>query len=512
MNLLTRAATAVVAVVTFAGCHSSDAVAPGTSSFAIRNEVVTVNPSGYAPLTANIHAETDASTTVSLKVTGKHGALCDVVKTFTDAGTVHNVPILGLYADADNKVELVFKSASGDEVGRKTYTLRTAALPATTFPLITIDTRRDSLMADGMTLVSYFRYGTVTSPVHRFIFDRFGDIRWFLDYATHPTLKSLFYDNGIERLKNGHWYFGDNATSAIYEVDVLGNVVNTFPLPGYKFHHQVLEKPNGNFLVSVSIDGASTSEDVIVEIDRSTRQIITTWDLRTSLQVGRRTLSSNVEDWLHVNGLAYDASDNTIIVSGRTQGLFKLTAANRVVWIMGAYRGWGTAGDGTDLRTVLLTPLDRNGAPITDPLVLDGTANHPDFEWNWYQHAPKLLPNGHIMLVDNGDNRNFGASPSYSRAVEYVVDNQARTVKQVWTCGKEGGTATYSRIASDVDLLDGGTHVVWSPGAIGGASPSGKVIELDYATQQVLFEATMIPPTALFGITMHRTERLNLYP
>ena len=510
MQMLTRAATALFAVATLVACHSGDAVAPGTSTLTIRNELVSVNPSGYAPLTANIHVETEASTTITMRVAGKHGAASDVVKSFTDAGTVHNVPVLGLYADYANAVEMVFKGASGIEVGRKTYTLRTAALPTNTFPLITVDVRHDSLMADGMTLVSYFGYGTVSTPVHPFIFDRFGDVRWYLEYAGHPVLKSLFYDNGIERLKNGNWYFGDNSTNAVYEVDGLGNVVNTFPLPGYKFHHQVLEKPNGNFLVSVSTVGGSTTEDVIVEIDRTTKQIVTTWDLKTSLQSGRRTLSANVEDWAHVNGLAYDASDNTIIVSARTQGLVKLTQANQVVWIMGAHRGWDTAGDGTDLRTVLLQPLDKSNAPITDADVLDGAANHADFEWNWYQHAPKVLPNGHILLFDNGDNRNFGGSPNYSRAVEYVIDKQARTVKQVWTYGKDRGTTTFSRIVSDVDLLDGGTHVVWSPGAIGNAT--GKVIELDYTTQQVLFEAAIIPPTALFGITMHRTERLSLYP
>ena len=41
---------------------------------------------------------------------------------------------------------------------------------------------------------------------------------------------------------------------------------------------------------------------------------------------------------------------------------------------------------------------------------------------------------------------------------------------------------------------------------------SGKVKELDYATQQVLFEATLLAPMTFFTTTMHRTERLTLYP
>ncbi len=54
--------------------------------------------------------------------------------------------------------------------------------------------------------------------------------------------------------------------------------------------------------------------------------------------------------------------------------------------------------------------------------------------------------------------------------------------------------------------------MIWSPGAVNRATNYGKVIEMDYATQQVVFEATITPPLANFGITFHRTERLSLYP
>ena len=495
-----------------AACQSHDGVVTDPNAFAVSNELVTLNPSGYAPLAATIHVETAVPATVRLRVLGKHGSASDVVKAITTANTVHNIPVLGLYPDFANTVEVTFATPQGSEVGKKTYTLRTAALPTTTYPVITIDTRRDSVMADGMTLVSYFGSRDGSLPMRPFIFDRFGDIRWCLDYSTSAVLNRLFYDDGVERLQNGNFYFGDISSNAIYEVDMFGAVVNTWALPGYKFHHQVLEKPNGNLLVTATSLSASTEEDFIIEIDRTTRQIVRTWDLRMSLQIGRRTLTANVADWLHVNAIAWDPSDTTIIVSGRTQALVKLDQDNHVVWIMGAHRGWGTAGDGTDLRSVLLQPFDRSGVAITDAAVLDGSANHPDFEWNWYQHAPKVMPNGHILLFDNGDNRNFSAGPRYSRAVEYAVDSRARTVRQVWTYGKSRGTETYSRIVSDVDLIAGGTHVVVTPGAISNGTESGKVIELDYATQQVLFEATLVPPISFFTITMHRTERLSLYP
>ena len=51
------------------------------------------------------------------------------------------------------------------------------------------------------------------------------------------------------------------------------------------------------------------------------------------------------------------------------------------------------------------------------------------------------------------------------------------------------------------------------PGAAGsGAGAYGKVVEADYTTRTVVFEAAITPPTAPFGITFHRVERLPLYP
>lgn len=52
-------------------------------------------------------------------------------------------------------------------------------------------------------------------------------------------------------------------------------------------------------------------------------------------------------------------------------------------------------------------------------------------EWNWYQHAPLRLPDGAVMLFDNGGNRQFSGAGPYSRAVACRIDPVARTVRQV---------------------------------------------------------------------------------
>ena len=270
-------------------------------------------------------------------------------------------------------------------------------------------------------------------------------------------------------------------------------------------------------MVTVSQLGASTIEDFIIEIDRQSGDIIRTWDLNQSLEYGRRawvTLFAEPDvDWFHGNGLVYDVLDDTIIISGRTQGTIKLTNDNEVVWILAPHREWGVSGNGIDLTTKLLQPLDADGLAIADQEVLDGDVNHPDFEWSWYQHAPELMPDGSLLLFDNGDRRNYEDSDLYSRAVAYRIDPVNMTIQQTWQYGKERGLDTFSRIVSDVDFHAEQNNVVFMPGAANaGQGPYGKMVEVDMGSGRVVFEATVTAPTAQFGITFHRVERLSIYP
>ncbi|MGB5821427.1 MAG: aryl-sulfate sulfotransferase [Saonia sp.] len=496
-----------------------DPIPNGNTVDVIINDEVSLDPTGYAPLSASITLETKEPVRVSIKIVGQNGPDSDIIQDFPEIGTNLSIPVLGLYADFNNTVELTFFDTSGSNLGVETYRILTEPL-IDEMPQITIEEAKRDQMAVGMTLVSYFGHSGTPFPQRPFMFDSFGDIRWYLNFSSHPQLGNLFYDNGMERLTNGNFYFGSGGAgfggsgdNLIYEIDMFGKVVNSWEMVGYGFHHEVFEKPDGNFLVTVNKLSASTIEDHIIEIDRISKEIINVWDLNLSLENTRTTLTNDSQDWFHANAVTYDETDDTILVSGRTQALVKLTANNEVVWIMGPHKDWGISGNGIDLNQFLLRPLDKDGQPILDQTILDGDENHPDFEWNWYQHAPLIMPNKDIMLFDNGDNRNFSGDVDYSRAVVYTLDETNRTVQQTWQYGKERGEEVYSRIVSDVDYLESVDHVLFSPGAVFfNSGLYGKSIETDFETGEVIFEATIIPPLAFFNIiTLHRTERLPLY-
>ncbi len=506
---------AIAAPVLGAGCDSAEVELPVDVVEELVTEItVTRNPSGFAPLTAEIALTTARPVTAEIVVPGREGELTDVRKRFNDPFTQAVLPVLGLYPEVTNTVLLRFFEPDGTLIGELEHEIAAQAITFAT-PRITIEVADTESMKPGMNLVSYFGQSRSTDAQIPFMFDAAGSIRWYLDYSSHPTLSNLFYDVGVERLANGNLYFGDGSTGQIVEVDMLGHVIRTWPLPGHGFHHNVIEKPNGNFLVTTNKHGLPTIEDHILEIDRESGAIVQVWDLNESLDNRRRSWSTNRRDWFHANGLVYDPADDTIIVSGRVQGTVKLNRNNEVIWILAPHRGWNTSGSGADLSTRLLQPLDSSGIPITDPGVLDGTSNHEEFEWAWYQHAPEMTPRGTLLLFDNGDNRNYGLASGgpYSRAVEYRIDEEAMTVQQVWQYGKERRGSTFAGIVSDVDYHLREDNVVFMPGANHDADgPNGKTIEVDYTTKRVVFEAVIRPSEAMYGITFHRVERLPLYP
>ena len=511
---------ALLASVLLTSCDSIDeSPVPLPEVNVISDLSILLNPTGYAPLSAELTIKTTRPVLAEVVVQGKDGNAADVAQRFDEPFTEAVLPVLGLYIQRDNTVIITLFDEDGTELVSTMETVTTLA-PSFVVPDIEVIAAVPSSMKPGMNLVSYF--GRSKKPEANaqipFIFDTAGDIRWYLDMAGHPSLSYLFYDVGVERLTNGNLYFGDGASDQIVEMNMLGHIINRWPMAGYGFHHNVYEmEPDGNLLATVNKDGLLTIEDHIIEIDRTSGQIANVWDLRQSMDETRYEWAFNVDDWFHANGMAYDETKDAIIVSGRFQGVIKLTRNNELMWILAPHISWETSGDGTDLSTKLLQPLDSNGNPIVDEDVINGNKSHPDFEWSWYPHAPELTPHGTLLVFDNGLHRHkprrLGRQDTfYSRAVEYEIDDEAMTVRQVWQYGKERKRETYSAIVSDVDFHVAENNVAFMPGSMVNPNPQGRIVEVDYQTKAVVFEALVTPKPDETYITFHRIERLPLYP
>jgi hypothetical protein len=122
----------------------------------------------------------------------------------------------------------------------------------------------------------------------------------------------------------------------------------------------------------------------------------------------------------HSNAIIEDPRDDSLIVSMRNQNaIIKFSRqSGQLVWILGPPENWAP-----EWQQYLLTPV---GTP---------------FAWQYGQHAPVFTPQGTLMVYDDG---NYRASPfdpfldnsqSWSRAVEYSIDEQNMAVSQVWQYG-----------------------------------------------------------------------------
>ena len=299
---------------------------------------------------------------------------------------------------------------------------------------------------------------------------------WGIIIALDPTGEVVWYYEadrriaGIDRLSNGNMLFHQTDHRTI-EVDMLGNTItewyaadrpdgvpenpNAVPIANAQtIHHQPLETPTGTFMSfsanAREIENYYTSEydpeaphatalvmgDDVIEFDREGNQLWrwSTWDHLDPFRIGYELTEAYWHvrgfpehlDWTHANGLEYDPRDDSIIINLRHQdALIKIDrASGDVVWILGEPTDWSE-----ELQSKLLTPV---GEP---------------FRWLYHAHNPRLTDSGTIVLFDNGK---FQARPfesysepedTYSRVVEYEVNEENMTVRQVW--------ASHDRVTPD---------------------------------------------------------------
>lgn len=122
------------------------------------------------------------------------------------------------------------------------------------------------------------------------------------------------------------------------------------------------------------------------------------------------------------------------------------------------------------------------------------------------------MPNDDWLLFDNGTHHNFDPNPgTYSRAVAFRIDPVKKTVQQVWTYGKERGAATYSAIVSRVEFLPEVNHMRFCPGyqVATATGLGGKIIEVDYATRQPVFEMSLTTRRAMALASTGPTPRTS---
>ncbi|WP_031517900.1 aryl-sulfate sulfotransferase [Desulfofalx alkaliphila] len=399
------------------------------------NPYVKLNPYLIAPLTALVMFKTAEPLAVTITVKGKEKA-GDISFEFPEA-TEHTIPVYGLYADYDNRVELALSN------GEKTVlSIKTEPAPDKVKPVTKIDTTPE-YFEDNIMFV------TPTSNVLVTGYDYKGDVRWY-------TTMGLCWD--LKRSKNGRLLIGTQRlvtppyhVTGVYEMGMIGKIYKEYRLPdGY--HHDCIEMEDGNLIMLTQELARGTVEDMCVLVDRETGKILKRWDYQKVLpqDVGGSG-SQDAHDWFHNNAVWYDKKTHTLTLSGRHQdAIINIDYdTGELNWVIGDPEGW---------------PQDFVDKYFFKP-VGDG-----DFDWQYEQHACIVLPDGDIMAFDNGHYRAkvkekyIPAKDNFSRGVRYRIDTEKMEIEQVWQYGKERGAEFFSCYICNVEYYDEGHYMIHSGG------------------------------------------------
>jgi arylsulfate sulfotransferase len=470
---MSGAGTAGAATAGISGAVAAGAGTAGTGGAPVSaagTATLKLNPNGSTPLAAELRVVFSGHATLDVSIQGAESW------SLSSEGTDGvNLPVLGFKPGREYQVTVTLTTGA-ETLVLGPLELVTAPLPSD-FPALELLSSAPERMAPGHTLFS-----TTGDVGYLVVVDERGEVVWY-----HP-LDGL---GDARKLANGNLLFLDGASSesgeAIVEMTFLGHEVRRLarvgalggPLGG--FNHEVFPARNGNFYSleasALQIEGFRTDyEDatlhgtvevfdcLLVEVDAAGNPLRKKGllDILDRERVSYDSLDPTPpfgdyqNDWIHANAIVPVNDDSSFIISARNQdAVFKLSQDwSQLHWLLANHTGWSEP-----FRQYLLTPV---GVPAGE-----------EFRWPYHQHSPELTPDGTVLLFDNGNYRatpGDGRTPmpdeiSYSRAVEYRIDEEAMTIEELWSY-EYPGARLFSFAMGDANLHESSNTVLLTYGML----------------------------------------------
>jgi len=279
---------------------------------------------------------------------------------------------------------------------------------------------------------------------------------------------------------NGNLTYYDNGGRAFYELDKNYALVDSFRCGnGYQTdNHELQILPNGHVLllgldpeivdmsriVSGGNPQATVIGNVIQELDQN-RTVVFQWRTFDHFQITDAThenLLASTIDYVHANAIEKDNDGNLLISSRHLDEITKIDRqTGDIIWRWGGKNNQFTFVD--------------------DPIGFS------------HQHSIRRTPDGTLILFDDG---NFHA-PRFSRAVEYSVDEQAKSATLAWQFRHSPDVFGFA-MGSVQRLPNGNTLIGWGMGspAVTEVRPDGSVAyELRLPDSVVSYRAFRFPWT-----------------
>ena len=416
----------------------------------LENARIILNPYGNAPLAALALFETDKPCEVQVLVKGKTEET-DISYRVPGEETNHRITIYGLYGDYENTVVI---TADGQS---QTFSIRTDPLPEKITPIEKLDkaTSREGIQTDQLYLAQDGWYT---------MFDRDGEIRWYLDKKWYTDAVSGAF--ALDEEGEGFWFTYGTTSGSPYRngaqllhMTWLGKITAEFSYDGYCAHHSIEILPNGHLLY---LGGHDRGKNEILDVDPDTGEMFVYMDLNQvswlDPAVGNINPRSNEEgDWAHPNSVQYVEEKNCLLLSLRNQHMLVCLDydTREPKWIL-------TPASSVD-EDGKVTAWQEKAIPYL--IMAD-----EDFDWFYCQHDMMYVSGTDstmdFTLFDNGSSRYVSGTIDkeqdqglhYSRMVRLRVDEEKRTVATVFEYGKEEGLLLYSRTFGSTQYLEENQH------------------------------------------------------
>jgi outer membrane protein assembly factor BamB len=400
-------------VLVTAACSGDDLTNPPTGEPPrIATATVSINPNNSLSTLVAFTAEHADSARVVYWVEGSPKDSTPYQAVIDGNGTVAT---LGLRSATAYRQVLQLSSGAGT-ASSDTLEITSGDLPA---PLQQIKVLATGTGGPGLTLSAMPVGGTA---VWAFAFDSAGTIRWYRRFED-PRI-----GGELKQQRNGNFTmyigasFGSQPVPGYYvEFTPAGDSVRTFAAPGptYTDNHELWITGKGE-TERIHLFGYDIRNTDLTSVGGTTNTNLAGHQLVRLRPDGSTEFSWNswdhlaLADWIepprpgpvdpaqpdfdHPNSIEFDR-DSNYIVSFRNMGeVMKIDATTgATIWRLGGANNQFTFVD--------------------DP-----------FGGFSAQHSPRMLPNGNLLLYDNGTRH----QPSESRAVEYALDLDAKTATLVW--------------------------------------------------------------------------------
>lgn len=320
------------------------------------------------------------------------------------------LPVYGLYDGYNNTITLTYRFLDGSsKLANTTITTPVFDDPCGYKDPTILQARTNST---GLSYDYIMVKGGSCSIYSPAIIDTDGALRW-VGTAHQETGTGTFFDNAA--------YIAAGPRLYRIELDGAFTLLREYSDIGVTdFNHNI---DRGKAGIILDADTASYFESTFIEVDAS-GAVLKQWNMAdiisAAMIAGGDDPSQFVypapSDWFHLNGVAYNRADDSLVVSSREDFLICIDyESGAIKWILGdETKKWFQF---PSLAQYALALAPGSLPPIG-------------------QHAPSITYDQDVLIFDNGEQSIFQAPPGehrgYASPRKYHLDLNAKVATEVW--------------------------------------------------------------------------------